>query len=173
MMENIEKKSIKELLQLLVKENEEDKKDKEKKKTGKFSIPFLSRLSRGNLKKGYVTVCYIQDNKEVKFFKTPINESVLMAEGRPHLALAEYMLTYKGKPMLIIPSWNLEPFSSKGDIDSATERKTLHVGYRHLMNVMEDEKIKPKMQINWKMIGLAVLVIGGMLYLINSGTFRL
>ena len=83
----------------------------EKKKVKKFRLPFRARMGRKKIKDGYVIVCYINDNREVTFFKKPIEEGTIMHEDTPYLANTSYMLSYKRKPMLIVPSWSIEPFS--------------------------------------------------------------
>ena len=162
-----EKQSLKETLQKL---NNSLDNLVEQKKIKRFNIPFFSRLTMGNLKKNYVSICYIDDNKNIKFIKAPIDEGVIDIDGIPHLATAEHTLTYKGKPFIIVSSWNAKPYSPKVDLEEAKTEGTSSRGWKLIAMHLEKNIIKPKGNTPWGAIIFGLLVIGGIgYYLFSSG----
>jgi len=161
-------KSLKELMEEMLgnqKELIEQKKEK------KFKIPFFSRLSKKNLKQGNITVAYINDNKEIEFIKVPIREQTMMIKDTPYLAMAKYMMTYKGKPFMIVPSWNVEPFNPAANFDDASKTNTMSVGYRLLMNRMKSAIIEgTKKKFNWLVLIGGLAVIGVLIYIATKGS---
>lgn len=143
------------------------------KKVKKFQFPWGARVTRAYAKKGYAGVCYIDENKNVNFFRTPIDEGVLTdKKGIPHIATADHVLTYKNKPFLIVAAWDQYPFSPKDKLKEAIENNSLSVGWRLLANTLESEKVKPKMQFGgaiWWIIG--IIVIAGAGYFMFKGGF--
>ena len=139
------------------------------KKAKNWRMPFSGRVSKKKTKEGYASICYIQDNKDAKFMKMPITDGAIMIDNVPHLATPEFALTYKGKPFMIVPSWNTKPFSPERDYEDAMRAKTTSYGYRLLLNTMKGELIKAKAQISAGVIIaiLAVLGIGG--YFLTRG----
>lgn len=131
----------------------------EEKKTKKFKIPWRARVSKKNVKDGYATICYVNENNGVEFLKTPIQDGTIMKNGAPHLATTKYMLNYKNKPFLIVPSWNTKPFAPGQDLEDAAEKKVTTYGYRLLMNRLKSEMIKPKKQISMGLIIVIIVVI--------------
>lgn len=174
----MKKEEIKEEKELTLKEAiiklaEANAKAEEKPKEKKFKLPFSSRLRKGALKKGYVTVVYINDNKAVDFIKVPVSEGTTMIRDMPYLAMADHMLTYKGKPMIIVPAWNIEPFSPKQNMDEAEKEKTLNIGYRLILNKLKSEVISAKKKISWLLIGGAIVVIIGLFFLLSKSGMKL
>lgn len=140
-----------------------------KKEAKNFRMPFAARVNKRKAKDGYATICYINENRDAKFMRMPIKDGAIMIEGAPHLATTDFMLTYKNKPFLIVPSWNTKPFSPKTDYEKASEEKTTTFGYRLLLNTMKGELIKAKTKISGALIfGIIVaLIVGG--YFLSRG----
>lgn len=162
MTEKTLRDDIQELIEV-VKQNEQKKKQK------KFRLPFRSRVSKRKVKEGYAIICYINENKGVDFFKLPVEEGTIMAKGAPHIATAKYMLNHKNKPFMIVPSWNTEPFSPERDMTDASDRKTLTVGQRLLLNRLKAEVVKPKMKIGFGTIILFLIGAAVAIYLFSGG----
>jgi|TARA_R100000093_G_scaffold35586_1_gene18797 hypothetical protein len=142
----------------------------EKNQAKRFKMPWSGRVGKGKVKRNYASICYIGDNREARFMKLPIQEGTVMINGAPHLATTDFMLSYKGKPFLIVPSWNIKPFSPEENYDEATKLKTTTAGYRLLLNTMKLEQIKVK-----KGIGLAggvifaIIILGIIAYYFFNG----
>jgi hypothetical protein len=168
-----EKKSLSEQLDLLTKQNEELIKQK---KTKGFKLPFFARLSRNNVKKGYATIAYIRDNKEIEFMKAPIKQGTVIIDDIPYMAMTDFMLSHKGKPFLIIPSWNLKPFSPRENFLEAEEKKTLSAGWRYLFSRMKTEvyqEAKKKFGGSWIWWILLLAVGGGILYFVLTNNIKI
>jgi hypothetical protein len=143
----------------------------EKKKIKKFKLPWSGKVSKAKVKKNWVTIIYIQENKEVKFLKAPIEEGVIEIEDKPYIATTDYMLTYRGKPLLIQPSWSVKPFDQQKHYDEVTKNDELNVGWRYLVNWFENTQIKQKrsMSIMWIIIG--IIVLAGLGYYLYKGGY--
>jgi len=164
-------KSIKELLEELVEQN---KKDVEEKKEKKFRFSFFDDIKikffgKRQMKKNYVIVQYINENRAVSFMKVPIDENALMIKDSPYLAMSDHILLYNKKPMIILPSWNTEPFSPRENMNEAERNKTINLGYRILLNKMKIQVEGAKKKMNWIMIVGGMALIIGLIYLISKG----
>ena len=162
--------SLKEMMEELIKINKEAI---TKKKEKKFRLPWKARVGKAAMKKNYSTVLYINDNKEVNFVKVPIESGTIMIKDSPYVATADYMLTFKGRPFIIIPSWNTEPFSIANNLESAERNKTLNIGYKLLLNRMKMEVISTKKKMSWTVLLIGGAVLIGVIYLLQSGTLKL
>ena len=167
-MDDIKEKSMKELIEELVRTNKEAL---ENKKKPWFKLPAKAKLNKGHLKKNYVTVMYIKENKECDFVRVPIDESTTLIEGTPRLATAEYTLTHKGKPIIIQPAWSVKPFSPTESYNKTLEDGDSSAGYKLLLNKLKKEVIMPKKGpggwLVWVLIAIAVVGVG--YYLLKSG----
>jgi len=168
-MEDKTNTSLKDKIEELIELNKQTLEKKEKK----FKLPWKARLNKGNMRNNYTTVCYINENKAIDFLKVPVQEGTMMVKDAPYLAMADHMLTYKGKPFMIFPAWNTEPFSPKRNLDEAQENKTLNIGYRYLLNRMKSEVIKAKKSINVMLIVGILAAIGLVYYVLKSGGLKL
>lgn len=92
----------------------DEKHPKEKKK--EYRLGGKGRLSKGKLKRGYIIVQKIDENKNVSFEKQQIDDSVFKTkDDNYHAVSKEEILFYKGKPMVIQPSIKLNPYQPTGD----------------------------------------------------------
>lgn len=142
--------------------------DKEKKQK-KFRMPFGARVGKVKAKQNYASICYINENREVKFMKAPIKEGTIILDNCPHLATTDYLLSYKGKPFIIVPAWSTKPFSPEENYDEATKAKTTTVGYRLLLNTMKSEIVSAKKKVNATMIFILLVVIAAGAYFVFQG----
>lgn len=127
---------------------------KEKEKPKEWKLPFFSRLSKTNLKKSYITVCIINDNRALDFKKVPVIDGVIELEDTLH-ALNEYSIyTYNGKPFIFQPKKKLNPYDF-------LDKKNETYGQKYILARMERGKIENKKQIpiQWILGGLAVVGI--------------
>jgi len=160
-------KEIEDTLKELTQSTKDEKKMKEKR----FKYPFGKKVGKGQKKKNYITMIAIGENKTIDFKKYQIIDQSIMHEMIPRLATADcVLLDRKANPVIIQPSWSVEPFSPSKHFEESIEEGNNINGYKILMAKMESEKtnVKPKMGGAWKWIiglGLAGLVI----YAIMSG----
>jgi len=141
----------------------------EEKKVKKFRLPWKSKVGKAKIKQGYITVAYINGNKEVEFIRVPVSEGATMIKDAPYLATSEYMLTHKGKPMIIINSESVKPYSPAEHIEEAEANHQLQLGYRILLNKMKSEVIKPKKPTHWGIVIGGLAVIGIIFYVMSNG----
>ena len=116
----MEDKTLKEKVDLLF----EDKKEKEKElyKEKRFKIPMKGRVSKGRMKKGFVTVVTFKENNNVDFVrKQIIGNTIKLEDGEPisiHALDKESIFFYKAKPIIFqgkgnLNSWN--PFGQENE----------------------------------------------------------
>lgn len=137
----------------------------EKDKKKKFRFPFGKRVGRGQKKRNYLTVLVINENGIYDFKKYQINEQTIMHDLVPRLATTDYVLfNKKGNPMVILPSWSVEPFSLKENFEKSLEEGSNKKGFQILMSKMKSEAVNPKKQmagaLKW-IIGLVIAAIIG------------
>jgi len=143
-----------------------------KKEVKKFRLPFAAKVGRKKAKDGYAAICYINENRGIKFLKAPIREGTIMINGVPHLATTNFMLHYKNKPFLIVPSWNTNPFAPAENVKEAMTEKTTTAGYRLLLNTLKSEQIKQKPKISFGIIIVILLAIAAGVYYFTQGGFQ-
>lgn len=156
------REEIDELKQLVI-EQQAEKTEK------KFKLPGKARVSKSKAKNNYVTVCFINENREVVFKRVQIKEGTFIHDDTPYLATTDYMLTYKSKPFLIVPAWSIKPFSPEQNYDQATREKNTTVGYRLLLNTMKNEMVSTKKKINIAVILIILGIIGAVAYFGSQG----
>jgi hypothetical protein len=145
---------------------------KKKEKKFKFKIPFKGKLSKQNIKKGFVTVQILHENGSVDFIKTKIDNGTISVEGCPRISTADYTIFYKGKPLIILPAWSLIPFSPVDNYEQTVKDKLTTAGRRLIIERMKLDAIKAKKGMGFGLIGWIVLgaaVIGVGYFLIKGG----
>ena len=153
---------IEEKLDMIVEEKEN--------KPKKFNLPYKAKVGRKKLKDNYVIVIKINENKQLDFTKEKIVEQTVMIDNIPRLASGEYIMNYKNKPLIILPSWSVKPFSpSEAYKDSLTDGSNA-AGYRLLLNRMQGEAIKLGKKIGGLGMGIGGLILLGIIaYSLFSG----
>lgn len=135
-----------------------------------FKLPWSAKLGKKKIRNGWVIVCYINENKEVQFFKKKVEEGTIIHKEIPYLANSQYMLSYKRKPLLIVPSWSIEPFSANVNMSEAERLKTLSIGYRYIYNRLRNTMLSEKKGFGGILLIVGgILVIGALAYLIFHG----
>ena len=150
-----EDKTLKDEIRELKETIEETSQKKEKK----FKLPWKSRISNRKLRENYVTVMTINENRGVDFKRVQIKDQAVMVDGIPRLATGDEILIYKKKPLMIVPSWSVNPFSPKENYEQSVKENMNTNGYRILLSIMKSELISTK-----KKLGLG-LTIGGIVLL--------
>ena len=154
-----EEKSLKEVISEL---NETLKEQKAKKeKVRKFGIPFGAKVGKAKVKKGWATVQIIRENRNVDFIKIPIEQQTAIIDGVPRIFTPDEMLSFKGKPFVILPSWSVKPFSPTDNYSETTKQGYAAQGYKLLLSRMKSEIVDGKKKMSgsiiWWIIGLAAL----------------
>ena len=143
---------------------------KEKEKEKKFRFPVGEKVGKSKAKKGYVTVIKINENGYLDFKKEQIKEQTIMVDGIPRLATPQYVLHWKKNPVVILPSWSVEPFSPEQDNRMSLVNGTNIKGFSVLMSKMKTETVNAKKTMGgtWKwLIGLGIAAVIG--YAIITG----
>ena len=161
-----EKESLRDILEE-IKINQ--KKLVDEKKVKSWKLPWKAKVGKGKLKQGYITVQYINSNNESEFMKVQVSEGAMMIKDAPYIATPDYMLTHKGKPMIIVHADSAEPYSPSKHLEEAEKDKRLQLGNRILLNKMKSESIKPKKPIPWGIILGGLAVIGILFYFLSKG----
>ena len=157
MQEEIKEKSVKPLKDTLkeLTDRIETVEDKKKSKKLRFNLPWNAKPNAKQLKNNWITLLYVGENKNAVFIKAPIIEGVILVDGVPHVPKAGSIIYYKGKPMIIQPSWNTEPFMPDADYERAKADGTMSTGWKLILNRYKNEAIAVK-----KSFGMGTIVIG-------------
>ena len=142
----------------------------QEKKIKKWKIPGKARLSKGQVAKNYATFMVIKDNKEVDFIRNPIEDGTSVIDGFPRIATADFCLTYKGKPLYILPYWSMKPFSPVENYKETEKDKMNMTGRRLVLTKLRVDQIQKKkgnLPFGWILLGIAALGVG--YYLIKGG----
>jgi hypothetical protein len=137
---------------------------KPKKKS--FKLPSKAKLSKSKVKANWVTVVKVNENKGVDFIREPIDNQTIVVDGVPRLCTGEDVLNYKGKPLIILPSWSVKPFSPSENYSLSIKDGSNTNGYALLLARMKAGAIDLKKKMNmWLIVGL-VAVAGVVLYMV-------
>jgi hypothetical protein len=158
-----EKKGMQEMIQELYEKSEEN--DNLKKK---FKMPLGVRLGkRKSKKKNYVIVQSIKTNGAVDFKVQKIEDDTIKIGETFHDSSAEHILRYKRYPLVIVPEWNMRPFSPREDFREGEKRGTLVAAEKLILTKMKNEAVKGKFQMNFKVILLLLVLGAAALYGLN------
>jgi len=158
---------ISEKLDLLV---EKFDKMQEKKQ---FKLPFGIRSAKGKFRRNYAVVELLRLNGAVEFKMIPIEDNTIKIGGIYYDASAEYIMRYKKYPLIILPEWNIkplgkdeaeeiEPFSPKENFKKAEKEGMLSAPEKFILHAIKMDTVKPKGNINVKVILLiGALLVGG------------
>jgi len=143
----------------------------------------LKKVSKGQAKKNWIYVWTINENGHLNPTKKQIDEQTIMVDGIPRIATNQYIMFYKNRPMIILPSWSVEPlpvnindradftpFNPKENLEESLIKGTNTKGLKILLAKMLKETVNPKKPmsnvIKW-IIGLGLAGIIG--YALISG----
>ena len=159
----------------IIKEKLIEVENEKSKKTKKFRYPLGKRVSKSQKKKNYVTVLKINENGVANFKKVQISEQTFIDEGIPRLAAAGYVLQEgrKKNPLIILPSWSVEPFSPLDNYKESLINGSNAVGYRLLLNTMKLEGVNAKKPVGnmlkW-ILGLGLVGIIAYAFISSGGS---
>lgn len=141
------------------------------KQAKKWKMPFSGRVGRAKVKKGWTTVQIIRHNGNVDFTRVKTEDGTIRVDGFPRVGTIDYHLSHKGKPLIIVPEWSLEPYNPLIDKNSAERKEMQMSGRRLILSKLEGEQIKQKAKfgtaIGWIVLILAIGV--GAWYLLKGG----
>lgn len=162
---------LKEDIKYIRRKLEGEQKDKNKS-TRPFRIPSKGKVNTLKAKNNYVTLIKINENGMLDIKRVKIEEQTFMEEGIPRLASAGYVMYYKKTPVIILPSWSVEPFSPMEHYGNSLLNGSNSAGYKLLLNTMKLETVegsKKKMggSVKW-IIGIILAVIIGYALLTGS-----
>jgi hypothetical protein len=156
---------INETLEQISKELKEIKGEEDKEKKKKFRLPFGKSVSKGQAKKNYVTIIKRNENGEAQWLKEKIEEQTVMVDNVPRLVTPDHIIHYKKCPIVIIPSWSVEPINWKENYDKSLVNGTNIKGYQILLNRMKLSGVEggKKQMASWVawIAGLGLLAIIG------------
>lgn len=162
--------SLKEKLDWVIEKQLYEEGEEKKKGTKSFMFPWKARVNRVKRKKGFVSICYVKDNRDVQFIKAPLDEGVIELEGVPHAVQVDDVLLYKKQPFIIQFESAKQPLSTSDYVKALNDSKQTSKGSRYIINYILKSQIKPKASIGgWIWIVVIALVVGGGYYLIKNG----
>lgn len=148
----------------------EIKQEKEGKKPKNFKLPFGKKVGNGQAKRNYVTLIKINDNGVVTFDKKQIEEQTTIIDGVPRLATTDHVLFYKKNPIIIQPSWSVEPISPKQHLQNSLENGSNIAGYQLLLNRMKLSAVGEKKKMGgWVAWVFGIIILGIIAYAFFSG----
>lgn len=158
----MEEDNIKTKIDRLSEKMDEIIQQEEKKKIKGFKLPSKGKLSKSKVKQNWVTILKINENKGVDFTRQQIEDETIMVDNVPRIATGESVLNYKGKPLMIVPSWRVEPFSPTKDFRESLTDGSNTKGYALLLARMKKgilEPVKKKLPIGIILVVLAIIGI--------------
>ena len=169
-----EEKGIKETLEDINKKLEELPKKKDKKKI--FKLPSKAKVNKANLKKGYVTIEVIGENKEVFFTKEPIIDGTVKIGDTVHAVDELDIFTYKGRPFVHQPKTKINPWNplttylnEERISDGKKVNKNEIYGQKYVMSRMKNDMVSSKKPVGaWIWIVL-VAIAGIVVYAFIKG----
>ena len=165
----MDEKSLKDKVDTLWSEKANEESTKKPKFKLKMRDWFRSRLGKRKIRKNYIIVGYIRENKNFEFHKAEVQDGCYDIDGTKHTITAEEVLIWNKRPIVIQPSWSITPFSPKEDHDETLEKNRSTLGYRILLNNLEKSVIDGKKKANMGGLILILLVLGGIGYYFFSG----
>lgn len=131
----------------------------------KFRMPYRGKVGKAKMKKGYITVVTINDNKSVDFTKDRIIDGTIKLQGGDlsfHAVDPEDVFTYKGKPLIFQAKRKLNPYNPLSG-------KHETYGQKYVMARMEGDKISMKKSIGWIGWVLGIIILAVIGYAVLSG----
>jgi hypothetical protein len=141
---------LKEIKDIVKPQVEEGKKPKE------FKLPLKAKVKGGKLKKNYITVVKLNENRGVEFLREQIDEQTIMEDGIPRLASNQYIFLWKKNPMIFLPSWSVEPYAPIQEFTNSVDNGSNVKGYKILMAKMLSETVNKKKSLG----GIWIWIIG-------------
>lgn len=167
--ENIDELGVKDILKKIYLQGKEMEETRQVKR---WRLPRRARVNKKGLKKNYVTALIINENRNVDAVKLQIQDGCIMVDDVPRIATQDYTLLFNGKPMIILPSWSLKPFSPEENYADTVKAELTTAGRKLIAAKMKLEAVQPKKKGGggmggWIILGLAIL--GVIYYFIKGG----
>jgi hypothetical protein len=124
-----------------------------KPKPKPFRMPWGAKVSNMKLKQGYCSIIEVSENNALRFTKERIVDSTVKLGDTFHAVSDGDILTYKGKPALIIAKCDREAVNPNSTSNNTYAQK-------HIMSRMMNEVIG-----TGKKMGLAGISIGAIILL--------
>lgn len=140
----------------IIKKYVKQKEEEDIKKQKPFKLPFGKKVGKAQKRKNWITIMLLNENGNVDFKKAPIEDQTVLVDSLPRLAAAGYVVYWKKNPMIILPSWSVEPFSPLEHYEKSLLSGSNNAGYRLLMARMENEKLSGRT----RMSGILKWIIG-------------
>lgn len=156
MTEQKEQKSLKEKVDTSYEIADKIKKGLIKRKD--LKLPKKGKVSKSKIKKGYIGIAKIQNNRNISFEKQLLRDHCFVtSDGTYHSTNGNEILFWNGKyPIVFQPTWKLNPISFKEEEDEKNET----YGQKYVMAKMMKDAIKQKNKGNFGgiawIIGIAI-----------------
>ena len=134
--------------------------------SGKVKGIKAKKLGKAEKKKNFIRYIFINENRDIKAVKVPVDEGVVWHGGVPRIGTTDYMLSWEGDPTIIQPGWSTVPFSPVQNYEEAVQAKMTAAGYRLLLKAIKEGEVKPKKKMSGALIFgivIAIIVIGYLL----------
>jgi hypothetical protein len=135
-----------------------------KGKKKKFKLPSGAKVGKGQAKKNYVTILKANENGHGQWIKEQIKEQTVIIDGIPRLATSEYIINIGKNPIMVIPSWSIQPINFRKIHEASLADGSNTAGYQLILNSMKlnlvGGKKKMKAWIAW-VIGTVIFGIIG------------
>jgi len=165
-----EEKTIKSLIEDTLKRIENLEEKEKKKVEKKFRLPFGKKISKGQAGRNYVLVIKINENLNIDFRKIKIDSQTILEDGIPRLASNQYIMYYKKMPVIILPSWSLEPFLPYSNYRESLMKGTNVKGIKVLLAKMIEGTILPKKKMPPIVLWIfGIIIAGAIAYAFISG----
>ena len=137
-----------------------------------FKIPFKGKISKHKAKNNWVTVVKILENRNVTFEKQQIKNETIIVDELPRVVTPDETLHYKGKPLIILPSWSVKPFSPTDNLGYTEAKQYSAKGHKLLLARMLGEVISAKKKVSLAIVFIIlVALIAGGYFLTKTGAF--
>lgn len=161
----IEMKVISQPKPLTERVHELEKKFEEPDKTRKFRMPRRGRVSKRQERKSYISICRIDDNKNVDFEKRQVVGSTYrLKDGTYHALKDDDVYSYRGKPMVFQPVKKLNPYNFLDGKNETYDQE--YIQARMLGDQIKLVNKKKGGAFIWVLI--IALVIGGIYFIIKN-----
>ena len=89
----------------------------------------------------------------------------------PRIVTPDEVLFFKGKPLIIQPSWSVKPVSPTDNYKETLHKEYASQGFKLLLNRMKKEVIQPKKSISPMTVFIIIVVIIAIGYFAYSGGY--
>lgn len=150
--------SLKEKIDILFAEKVETKKKKRKL----FKIPKRGVPSKSKVKKGYMIVVRIDDNKNIDFEKQPLEDSTFRLKDKTYHSLTkeEDIFFYKQKPLIFQAVKKREPYNPELTDENPLKGANETYGQKYIMARMLKDAIKIKKSLGGWVIWIVLAIVG-------------